>query len=183
MRNFTRLLLLIALTACSRPAGQSEGLTTTVSTAPAKTTDVSTVGTPYDLRLDGAAVSFCDSRGARKIDLASGSESASALTCTRDAGGNTACDGLPFSVEVRTPDLGPNDVIDTAGQTYPLDGRVQDCAASGQILGVVTGSTVVLIDTNSDKLKVIDHAGGNRVAISADWIAWSDNSSVHVRKH
>ena len=81
------------------------------------------------LRVDDGAISYCDKRGGRKLDATTGQDVAFERTCTKDGEANTACSGLPLDVTVSTPKRGPNDVVDVKGKSFPLEGRVHDCAA------------------------------------------------------
>lgn len=139
-------------------------------------------GEPSGLRIEGATISFCDKRGGRKLDATTGQDAAFERKCATDGEANTACGGLPLDVSVSTPNRGPNDLVDVKGKSFALDGRVHDCAADAHVLAIVTGSAVVLIDTTKDKADVIDHEGGDRVAIGLGWIAWRQESTVHARK-
>lgn len=142
---------------------------------------VKAIGEPFGLRVEGGIISFCDKRGGRKLDTTTGHDVAFGRTCPKDGEANTACSGLPLDVAVSTPNRGPNDVVDVKGKSFPLEGRVHDCAADGKVLAAVTGSAVVLVDTTTDKADVIQHLGGDRVTIGAGWIAWSKGSTVYAR--
>jgi hypothetical protein len=143
---------------------------------------VNATGEPFGLRVEGETISFCDTRGGRKVDPATGNDLPFKRACAKDREPNTSCGGFPLDVTVSTPNLGPNDLVEVKGRAFPLAGRVHDCAASGKALGIVTGSEVVLIDTTVEKASVLEHEGGDRVAIGADWIAWSNGPSVYARR-
>lgn len=93
-----------------------------------------------------------------------------------------ACGGLGLDVIVSTPNLGPNDRVEVDGAAFPLNGRVHDCALDQKVLGIVTGSVVLTIDTATKKTEVVHQGGGDRVAISPGWIAWTDGASVHAKR-
>lgn len=184
------LFVLVAAMGCSRnptrPAPSSSSSTAPPSSSATQTTtreqvSVTAAGEPFGLRVEGGTISFCDRRGGRRIDLASGHDAAFERTCPKDGEANTACGGLPVDVTVSTPNLGPNDLVDADGSAFPLDGRVHDCTADAKGLAIVTGSSVVLIDTKTAKTEVIDHTGGDRVAVGPGWIAWSNGQAVHAR--
>lgn len=180
---------LLATFGCSRspdrtapPSSSSTApATTTLSQAARTELTIRADGEPFGLRVDGGAVSFCDKRGGRKLDAATGQDLAFERTCAKDGEANTACSGFPLDVAVSTPNRGPNDVVDVTGKSFPLDGRVHDCAADGQVLAIVTGAAVVLVDTTTGKAEVIDHQGGDRVIIGAGRVAWSQGSTVRAR--
>jgi hypothetical protein len=139
-------------------------------------------GSPFGLRVESGAVSFCDERGGRKLDTGAGGEVPFDRICRPDTEANVACGGLPLDVAVSTPNRGPNDVVDVDGNAYPLDGRVHDCAADGSVVAIVTGSMVVLLDTAKNTTHVVHRSGGDRVAIGREWVAWSDASTVHAKR-
>jgi len=180
----------VLLTSCSRPParpGTSPSISSSPSTSaaipPPTSYKAATTGAPYGLRVEGGVVSFCDGSGARRLDPATGKVGAFERTCLKDAEPNTTCSGSTLDVTVRTPNLGPDDVIDVGGASFPLEGRVHDCALDGTALAVVTGSEVVLIDTaKDDETKVIDHGGGDFVSIGSSWVAWTQGSTLQFRR-
>lgn len=185
------MLLVLATAACSRsperstPASSSTAPSSTTTTAsqPVRTELTARAeGDPFGLRVEGGTISFCDKRGGRKLDTTSGRDAAFERPCAKDVEANTACSGLPLDVAVSTPSLGPNDMVDVKGKSFPLEGRVHDCAADGQVLAIVTGTAVVLVETTKDKAEVIDHQGGDRVAVGPGWVAWSRGPIVRARK-
>ena len=189
MRTIASLILLAAA-GCSRSA---ERATPASSAAPASATAklsqpvrnelaVTTAGEPFGLRAGGGALSFCDERGGRKLDGATSEDVAFERTCAKDDEPNTACRGLPLDVGVSTPGLGPNDVVDVSGKSFALDGRVHDCAADGKVLAIVTGSAVLLVDTESGKTEAIAREGGDRVSVAPEWVLWSHGASVHAKR-
>lgn len=191
MKRFA-LLLMLAMVGCSRsPDRTTPGPSSSTASASATTIlsqplraelTVRAEGEPFGLRIEHGTISFCDKRGGRKLDATTGQDVAFGRPCSKDGEASTACAGLPLDVAVSTPDRGPNDVVDAKGKSFPLEGRVHDCAADGQVLAMVTGAAVVLIDTTKDKTDVIDHQGGDRVAVGPGWVAWSQGSAVHARR-
>jgi hypothetical protein len=125
-------------------------------------------------------LSFCDKRGGRKLDLKTGRSTALGRTCPNNDEPNTACGGLSLDVAVRSPLSEPNDIVDLDGWSAPLTGRVQDCAADGKALAIVTASVVVLIDVTTRKTRVMSRQGGDRVTIDPGWVAWSKGSKLRV---
>jgi hypothetical protein len=184
------LLILLVVVGCSRssdrttPGSSTAPSSTTATLSPSLHTDLTLTasGEPFGLRVEGAAISFCDKRGGRKLDTTTGQDAAFERKCATDGEANTACGGLPLDVSVSTPNRGPNDLVDVKGKSFPLEGRVHDCAADAKVLAIVTGSAVVLVDTTKDKADVIDHQGGDRVAVGPGWVAWSQGSTVRARK-
>jgi hypothetical protein len=132
------------------------------------------------IRFEGASLFFCDARGARMVDLKTGEVTAGTSPCPQAEEPNTACGGLKMDVTVRAPLNESNDIVDVAGSSYPMNGRVHDCQEAGNRLAIVTGSSVVLIDTAKSSVKEIASQGGDRVAIAQDWIAWTYGSSVEA---
>ncbi|MCC6345406.1 MAG: hypothetical protein IT166_24605 [Bryobacterales bacterium] len=141
---------------------------------------VPTRGEPYALSLHDDVLSFCDSRGARQLDLKANRETAAARACSPSEP-NAACGGLPFDVDVRSPLNEPNDIVDAGDASFPLNGRVHDCAASGKLLAIATGAQVILIDTVNGAVRVAYPHGAERVAIGPGWIAWTDASTLHAQ--
>jgi hypothetical protein len=184
MKRLLSLCALLLATSCHRAgsealadAGASSTTSASVPTGPMSAT---ATGEPYGLRVEGDAVSFCDARGGRRLEGV-GKDVALTRPCARDGESNITCDTKGLDVEVSTPHGGPNDLVDVNGNRFPLQGRVHDCAADAKTLAIVTGSTVVLIDTATGKTETVDRAGGDRVAIGKGWIAWSQGSTVHAR--
>ncbi|MCC6365482.1 MAG: hypothetical protein IT165_18365 [Bryobacterales bacterium] len=164
------ILLLALLTPSCARHGPSQASAKAAATAQ---------GEPYALSLQDGVLTFCDNRGARKLDLKTNREAASSAVCSRSEP-NAACSGLPLDVEVRTPLNEPNDIVDLGAASFPLKGRVHDCSASGKLLAVVTGSQVVLIDAAKGSASEISPHGGGRIAIGSGWLAWADASKIHA---
>lgn len=102
---------------------------------------------------------------------------AASLECKRDEP-NIGCDGASLDVEVRSPYSKPADIVDVDGESYHLKGRVHDCAVLEKAVGLATSSNVVLIDTADTSIRQAAAHRADRVALSSDWIAWSDGSNI-----
>jgi hypothetical protein len=141
-----------------------------------------TTGTPYDLKLEADRVTFCDDRGARTLDLSTGSEGAAQRSCTKSAEMNGACEGLSLDATVSSPDLG-NDVVQVTGVVTPfrLKGHIADCQANGKVLVVATHSQVLTIDATREAVQVLSEEGAEQVVIDGKWVAWLAGSRVQVR--
>ena len=170
MRPFS-ILCLLSLIGCStaKQAGDP---------APARLRTNST-GEPYGLRFEDGALAFCDSQGGRRLDLKTGQAAVAQIECKKEEA-NTACSGLSLDVTVSAPSAEPNDVVDVGGSSFPMKGRVHDCATDGKALAVVTNSRVVLIRPANGTSVEVNAEGGDRVAINSRWVAWADGSSVNV---
>jgi hypothetical protein len=142
---------------------------------------VSTQGEPYALALSASALTYCDSRGPRSLDLRTGAEGPGSGTCPVKQEANTSCSGLGDTVTVRAPLSEPNDILDAGASSFPMNGRVQDCAGNGNLIIVATGSRVVLIDTAKGTAKDVSPVGAERVAIGSGLVAWTRGSTVHVK--
>src|SRR5262249_20737744 len=139
-----------------------------------------TRGEPFALRFEDGALTFCDGRGVRRLDLKSGVDAAVERACTDREEPNTACHGLSLDADVRAPLSEPDDIVDVDGWSVPLKGRVRDCAASGKALAIVTGAAVVVVDAGSNTTRELSAEGGDRVAIAPRWVAWSNGSALRV---
>lgn len=137
-------------------------------------------GEAHNLRFEAGLLTFCDGRGARKVDLKTAQDSASDRVCPKPAEANTACSGLKLDVSVRSPASEANDIVDVNGASYPLNGRVHDCAADGGLLIVVTASGASLIDTAKGVAKELSQQGGDRVAVGSGWAAWTEGARMRL---
>jgi hypothetical protein len=136
-------------------------------------------GDPYRLRLSANELTYCDARGARKLDLTSGKESAGGDACPAKAEEvNASCSGFTTEVTVRSPAGEPNDIVDVNERSFPMKGRVHDCGGFGKSLIVLTGSGVVLIDKGTGVTKQLSEKEGTRVAAGAGWVAWAEDAKV-----
>ncbi len=194
MKKLANILLMFAL-GCSQaaPARSQEATATQpprptptirpykAASAPARTEFIiATDGDPFGLRLESGTLAFCDKRGEWKLDLETGLQAALARTCPNDDQPNTACGGLGLDVDVRGPLSEPNDIVDVDGWSVALKGRVHDCAADGDVLAIVTGSSVILVNVANRTSKEINREGGDCVTIGSGWVAWSRGSSLRV---
>ncbi len=71
--------------------------------------------------------------------------------------------------------------MDLNGASYPLKGRVQDCAVDGSLLAVATNSTVFWIDPADSAPHEVQSSGGDRVALGSGWIAWTQGERIHAK--
>lgn len=161
------------------PSPQSEPAAASTSTP--KEFNIATVGNPYNLRLANGGLDFCDSRGGRELNLKTGQEINQDQSCAPKEEPNTACSGLGLDVEVRAPMSEPNDIVDIGGASFPLKGRVHDCAGDGKLLAIVTTTATVVIDNAKSATTELNPQGGDRVAIGGGWVAWAAGTDLHVR--
>ena len=187
------LLFLLVGAACSRPTVESNAASSRPSNGPegapktpprtaGAAVKVTVVGEPFGLRIEGNTVSFCDKRGGRIFDLTTSQDAPLERACRKDDEPNAACGGLALDVTVRTPNLGPSDIVEVNTKSFPLEGRVHDCATDGKLIAIVTGAEVVTIDPTKDVASLIERGGGgDHVAVGAGWIAWSLGSVVQAR--
>jgi hypothetical protein len=144
---------------------------------------VTAKGFPFALRVEGDVVSFCDERGARRIDLETGQDTAADSPCPKDGESNMGCGEVAGVDDVRTPNLGPIDIVDlSSGMSAPLEGRVHDCASDGKTIIVGTGVDVVLIDPWTGHTTTVAHDGSDRVAIGPHWVAWIEGKNVRAKR-
>lgn len=168
MKVYAAVLAVLLACSCSRPHG-------------AKPAQISTQGEPYALAFSASTLTFCDTRGTRSLDLRTGAEGPGSGTCPAKEEANASCSGLGDAVTVRAPLSEPNDIVDVDASSFPMNGRVHDCAGDGGFIIVATGSRVVLLDTVAGTAKDVSNAGAERVAIGPGWIAWTAGSAVHVK--
>ncbi|MEP6534935.1 MAG: hypothetical protein ABJF23_06445 [Bryobacteraceae bacterium] len=169
MRKLVPAIVLLAAASCSeqKPAAPKEF-------------SVAVQGEAYGLRFENGLLNFCDGRGGRKVDLKTAQDSPSERVCPKPSEANTACSGLPLDVTVRSPAAEANDIVDIGGTSFPLKGRVHDCAADGKKLIVVTASQAVLIDAAKDVSQELSPQGGDRAAVGARWAAWTEGARVRL---
>lgn len=137
-----------------------------------------TEGQPFALNIERGTVKFCDNRGRRLLDLATGQQSALQEPCPPATEANTACSGLPLDITVRAPLSEPNDIVDVNSASFPLNGKVHDCAADGKWIAIATASRVVLIDVAAGKMRELSPEGGDRVIIGSGWVVWCDGTNL-----
>jgi hypothetical protein len=137
---------------------------------------------PFALHLDASSISFCDDRGGWKAALPNGSPSPSNTPCPKPEEPNVSCSGTISDVEVRAPLSSPDDIVDAGARSFPLTGRVHDCAAEGAVLAVVTAHQVVAIRTDQGTSTTVSDSGGERVAVGSGWIAWTQGHLIRVER-
>jgi hypothetical protein len=129
------------------------------------------------LRVADGKLSFCDTGGLLEYELPSGRVLASVASCTPGAPPNP---NIP-DVSVRTPDLGPIDILEVEGEgmSFPLDGHARDWAADEQSHVVVSTSTQVIeLDPKTGKRVTLSEQGAGSVAVGGGWAAWWDGTTV-----
>ena len=171
---------------CTRSGHREHAASSTASTsasAPAAShaVDLSTQGEPYALRLVDGALFFCDTRGAHRVDLSNGKEESKQSSCPKKEDPDPAC-SMQHDVSVRSSLSQPDDIVELGVESITLKGRVHDCSADGKLLGVVTASTVTVIDTAKESSTEVSQTGGDRVTLGSGWIAWTSGSTVHALK-
>ena len=165
----------------SRVSAPSQPEPAKVGTITPKEFNLVATGNPYGLHLADGVLDFCDSRGGRELNLKTGQETNKDRSCASKEEPNTACSGVGTDVEVRAPLSEPNDIVDVGGSSFPLNGRVHDCAGDAKFLAIVTTSTTVVIDTAKSAITQVSSQGGDRVAIGDGWVAWSAGSDLHAK--
>jgi|CZKR01.1.fsa_nt_gi hypothetical protein len=140
----------------------------------------STEDQAYALNAENGILSYCDKRGGRKIDLRTRHDAPLERPCPVRDEPNAACSGLSIDVSVRAPLSEPNDIVDIGSLSFPLKGRVHDCSVHGKLLGIVTGSAVILIDVAKGSNSEINPDGGDRVVVGSGWIAWTNGSKLQA---
>ena len=176
------LVLLAFVSACACSAKKPPPDTAREAAKPPATLQFAADGTVQSLRFSGGALWFCDARGSHRVDLGMGTLTKDDTPCPPPEEPNAGC-GLPnLDVSVRSPLSETNDILDLKAASFPLTGRVHDCAVAGNHLVVGTGSAVYVIDTAKNTIKTISSDLGDRVAVSQDWVAWIDVTSVHIAR-
>ncbi len=175
MRAASLLLAVLGL-CCSRPQPERAA-----PTPPVAKTDftVPSQGEAYALRFEDGALLFCDARGGRRLDLKSGLEAVAGHACAKQEP-NAACAGLSVEASVRSPRGSPDDIVDAGGTSFPVEGRVRDCAAEERAIGVVTGAGLLLIDLMTEKTKLLSAKAHGRVVFGGGWMAWTEGESLRT---
>ncbi len=137
-------------------------------------------GNVQSLRFEDGILKFCDAAGGHRLDVKTGMFTKDEAPCPTPREPNTACSSLNPEVSVRAPLSEPNDIVDLGAMSFPLRGKVHDCAAGGNHLAIGTGTAVVLIDTVQNNMKEVSAQGSGRVAVTKDWIAWAEGASIHL---
>jgi hypothetical protein len=169
-------VLLAALTvACSTKQSPRE------SARPPVAWQFTTVGTAQTLRFDSTSLLFCNGGGLHRVELKSGMAASLDSPCPPAPEPDTACASFEGDIAVRAPLSEPNDIVDLGASSFPLRGRVQDCAAAAdRYVAIATGSAVILIDRARNSMREVAGRGAERVAVTAGWIAWAEESTVHL---
>jgi len=134
------------------------------------------------LSLESDTITYCDDRGGRAWALTTQVESEHKRPCpsAKLQERNAACEGIAIVTEVREP--GPDDIVDLEeGPSLPVKGHIHDCAFSSGVLLVATGLEVVALDVKTGRRAVKSKEGGNQVAVTSAWIAWSDGEKVFAQ--
>lgn len=172
------LLSALLFTACSHAAAPSPGTPAVASSA--NEWRVATQGDVSSLSIAEQTVSYCDEAGFHQLEAHTGR--------VLPAGG--ACPELPSAgstagVTVRTPELGPDDVIefDGEGMSFPIEGHARDWASdAGKVVIVGTASEVLEILPSAGKQLRLSGRGASRVAVGGGWAAWWDGAAVIARR-
>jgi hypothetical protein len=178
------LFCLIGAVACSpaRQVNKAQGAATSSKSAASSTAPTrvhaNSEGEPFALRFETGLLDFCDNKGSKKLDLKTGQTTGGDFVCNKEEP-NSACSGFPLDISVRSPMSEPNDVVDVGGSSFPIHGRVHDCAVDGKNIAIVTASTVRFIDVATDKAVEVSPHGGERVAIGLGWVAWTEGTNVN----
>lgn len=189
MMKWMTVFLIVAAASCSRgkdeaksgepPPAAAPATQAAAPSSPKGEVTIATEGPAFGLRMEGASLIYCDKRGARKLDLASGQESAGSATCGAPEEANAACTGLAgLDVSVRAP--GGDDIVDVEGQSFPMKGKLQDCAALGKRVLVASSGSILLIDADKSVSKDVAPGGADRVAIGQGWVAWADGVKLRA---
>ncbi len=186
LARFCFACCVISLSLCCTRSGPREDAasspnTSTSTPAASHAFELSTQGEPYALRLTDRALFFCDTRGAHHVDLSSGKDESKQGSCPKKEDPDPAC-SMQHDVSVRSSLSQPDDIVELGVQSIQLKGRVHDCSADGKLLGVVTASTVTVIDTAKESSTELSQTGGDRVTLGNGWIAWTNGSTVHALK-
>lgn len=177
-------VLCAALVACActrpKPAANRSAVISSKSIPSAVNRETFTlvaVGEPYDLQIAEKFLTFCDTRGQRRVELTTGKDEPGRNPCSRQDP-DPAC-SKQHDVSVRSPLSQPNDILDFGAQSLPMKGRVHDCAGDGKVVAVVTGASVNVIDLPNAVSNEISQEGGERVAVGDGWVVWTNGSNIH----
>jgi len=142
---------------------------------------VSTRGAVSALAIAGQKLWFCDEDGLHQLEVST----ARALTSSGPCPPAPAPASSAPEVTVRTPDLGPDDIVEIEGQamSYPIAGHARDWASDGgQVVIVGTGSEVLeLLPATEKRVRLSDH-GATRVAVGGGWAAWWDGAAITAHR-
>ena len=165
-----------------RPAPEGNNAPAPSAAPPVKlgsTLSAVATGDALGLHLEADALTYCDDRGGRAVDLRTGLESARDRPCEKHEERNRACDGIDVVDRVREPGPGPNDIIDLKnGHSQPVHGHITDCAFSTGVLLFASWNEIVAIDMKTNRRDLKSKEGGPLIAINEAWLAWSDGKKV-----
>jgi len=169
------LLSGLLLAACSHPPAPAPA--TPAGTPSANEWRFATRGDVSSLTIADDKVSFCDEAGLHQLDARTGRVLAASAVCPAAP---PAATGTP-EVTVRTPDLGPDDIVEIAGEatSFPIEGHARDWASdAGKVVIVGTGSEVLELLPAAGKRLRLSESGASRVAVGGGWAAWWDGAAV-----
>jgi hypothetical protein len=138
---------------------------------------VATRGDVSTLSIAEGKLSFCDEAGFHQLEAQTGRVLSSGGACPAAA----APVGSTPEVTVRTPELGPDDIVEIEGEgmSFPIQGHARDWASdAGKIVIVGTASEVLEIVTATDQRVRLSARGATRVAAGGGWAAWWDGRAV-----
>jgi hypothetical protein len=157
-------------------------------------------GPPYDLRVDGDEVSFCDRRGARVLTATPGMDRASTRPCKapHDRGPQFHCtdfddadSGGGYVVTLRKPHgvQSPDHMLEAFFRDdYSCIGLLNSqVSCANDDSGLVVSTTddvdgVYMWDVAADDVELLDSVLASDVAIGATWVAWLDEKTVRARR-
>ena len=169
------LLAALLLVACRRAPGPPAA--TAASAASASEWRVATRGDVTTLAIAGEELSFCDEAGFHRLALRTGLVVAAGGACPAPA----ATTASTPEVTVRTPELGPDDIVEIAGEgtSFPIEGHARDWASdAGKVVIVGTGSEVLELLPAAGQRVRLSASGASRVAVGGGWAAWWDGAAV-----
>jgi len=176
-----RVALFAALLFAACPRAPGPPTATPASAASATEWRAATRGEVTSLVIAGEELSFCDEAGFHRLALRTGVVVAAGGACPAPPA--TAA-GTP-EVTVRTPELGPDDIVEIAGEgtSFPIEGHARDWASeAGKVVIVGTGSEVLeLLPATGQRVR-LSESGASRVAVGGGWAAWWDGAAVVGRR-
>jgi hypothetical protein len=141
-----------------------------------------TQGAPFDIRLHKDSVVYCDKSSKHALKLWPNRGMAVDGFCGPAREPNTSCAGVAAVTSVRTPGLGPDDVLDTQAASVRLKGHVRDCAGVESTVVVATGAGVIVVDAEKGSQTTLVSDDADRVAVSPDWIAWTKGEKIYAQR-
>lgn len=151
--------------------------------APGSVLSIVPTGRMSGLSLEPEAVSYCDSRGGRMWNPATGAVEPQERKCPvpKDESRNSDCGEIEIVADIRAPGGNDDTIYFKGAPTVNLHGRIHDCAYDSGVLLVATGQEIVAIDVKTGHRDVRNKDGGGQVAINAAWLAWSDCEKVFAQ--